>query len=388
MALALALTATRGFAAPEVEQAYLRARACYQEGDDLSQLFTVLRGLWLVYLVRGKLPMAYQQAEELLRLTQGQASATLLLEVHRVFGTSCFFLADLPTAWSHLQQGMAPYEAAQHRTLTERYGQDPGMACLLYAAWVLWLRGYPDQALAHIHQALALAQHCQHPICQAYALLYAAMLHWLRREMQAVFKYVDACLCLAHTHAFPVFVAMGTLFRGGVLSEQGAPEQGLEHIRWGIAAYRATGAELFRPYFLGMLAAAYGRSGQVDAGLQALAEALSLMDSTGERLHEAELYRLQGTLLLQSAARNTPSTVPPQTAAEAEACFQHALSVARRQQAKSLELRAALCLSSLWQQQGQHRQAYDVLKEVTDWFTEGLDTGDLQEARQLLATLS
>ena len=378
MALGVTLATTQGYAAPEVEHAYLQARECCQKVGDPAQLFTVLRGLWLVYLARGELQRAYEQGEHLLRLAQRQQEPTLLLEAHRALGTSLFFLGELTTSWTHLERGIALYEAQQHRPLTLRYGQDPGMACLVYTAWILWLRGYPDQALERIRAALTLAQQCKHPFCLAFALTFAVMLSQCRREIQAVSMQAEASLTLAHQQGFPLLVAMGMVFQGWVLAEQGRGDEGIEQIRQGIAAFRATGAELLRPYFLGLLAEAYGRSARPDQGLEALDEALTLVDRTGERLHESELYRLKGQLLLARSMDNH---------AAAEACFQRALTIARHHQAKSLELRAAVSLSRLWQQQGKHDQARRLLGEVYGWFTEGFDTGDLKEAKALLDEL-
>jgi len=188
----------------------------------------------------------------------------------------------------------------------------------------------------------------------------------------------EISMTLAHQQEFPLLMAMATVFQGWVLAEQGREDEGIEQIRRGIAAFRATGAELLRPHFLGLLAEAYGRSEHTDKGLEALDEALALVDRTGERLHESEFYRLKGQLLLARSMDNH---------AAAEACFHHALTIARYHQAKSLELRAAVHLSRLWQQQGKHDQAQHLLGEVYGWFTEGFDTGDLQEAKAILDEL-
>src|SRR5205823_660861 len=133
-----ALMNARGQGAPEVEYAYIRACECSRQVGDPSQLFTALRGLWSVYLGRGELQTAYEQGEHLLRLAHRQQEPSLLLEAHRALGTSLFYLGELVTSWTHLERGIALYEAQQHRTLTLRYGQDPGMACLVYTAWSLW----------------------------------------------------------------------------------------------------------------------------------------------------------------------------------------------------------------------------------------------------------
>jgi predicted ATPase len=373
-----ALMNARGQAAPEVEYAYIRACECARQVGDSSQLFTALRGLWSVYLGRGKLQTAYEQGEHLLCLAHRQQEPSLLLEAHRALGTSLFYLGELLASWTHLERGIALYETQQHRILTARYGQDPGMACLVYTAWILWLRGYPEQALERIRVALTLAQQCKDPFCLAFTLTFAVVLSQCRREIQAVSMQASASLTLAHQQGFPLLVAWVMVLQGWVLAEQGQGDEGIEQICQGFAACRATAVELLRPYFLGLLAEVYGRRGHIDKGLEALDEALTLVDRTGERHHESEIYRLKGQVLLARSMDHHP---------EAEACFQRALTIARQHQAKSLELRSAVSLSRLWQQQGKHDQARRLLGAVYGWFTEGFDTGDLKEARALLDEL-
>ena len=204
-------------------------------------------------------------------------------------------------------------------------------------------------------------------------------------------------MALAREQGFPYWLALGTTLRGWALVEQGQGEEGIAQIRQGLAAYRATGAELWRSRHLALLAEAYGKAEQAEEGLTALAEALDAVDRTGERMYEAELYRLKGQLTLQKfqvsgstfQVTNPQSLTPnPQAEAEAEACFHKAIEIARRQQAKSLELRAVMSLSRLWQQQGKREEARQMLAEVYGWFTEGFDTADLKEAKALLEELA
>jgi predicted ATPase len=195
----------------------------------------------------------------------------------------------------------------------------------------------------------------------------------------AVHQQAEAVVALATEQGFPLYVALGTSFRGWALAMQGQGEEGLAQIRQGIAAFRATGAALNIPYNCILLAEASAHLGRPEDGLQVLAEAHTLMEQHDERWWEAEIHRLRGVLLLRQP-------VSPQ--AEAEACFQQALTVARHQQAKSLELRAAMSLARLWQQQGKRVEAYELLAPVYGWFTEGFDTADLQEAKTLLDALA
>ena len=202
-------------------------------------------------------------------------------------------------------------------------------------------------------------------------------------------------MTLSAQQGFPFLLAMGTIVQGWALAEQGQVGEGIGQMRQGVAAYQATGAEFPRPYFLSLLAEAYGRGEQVGEGLSTLAEALAMVDKTGERFYEAELYRLKGQLTLQQGqvsgsafhgADPHPLTRDPQ--AEAEACFLKAIEIARKQQAKSLELRAVMSLSRLWQQQGKTKEAHHLLAEIYGWFTEGFDTKDLQEAKALIEELN
>jgi predicted ATPase len=394
-ALGLALIATKGYAAPEVEKTYARARQLCQQIGDTAQLFPVLRGLWIFYVVRGALQAARELGEQILSLAQRQRDPVLLVEAHRVLGTTVFYLGELAQAREHLDQGIALYDRRQHRSLAFLYGQDPAVTCLSYAAWALWLLGYPDQALKRCHEALALSQELSHPFTQVYALVFAAGLHGYRREAQVVQERAEAAITLAAQQGFTFWVAMASIRRGWALAEQGQPEEGSAQIRQGQAAYQATGAEISRPANFAMLAEAYAKGGRAEEGLSVLAEALAAAHRTGESYYEAELYRLKGELQLRQAAgrdgwhpdapgpfMGAKAEEPVQT--EAEAYFRQALDTARRQHAKSLELRAAMSLSRLWQQQGRHEEAQHMLAATSSWFTEGFDTADLQEAKALL----
>ena len=239
----------------------------------------------------------------------------------------------------------------------------------------LWLLGYPEQALARLHEALALAHELSHPYSLAFARCMAACVSQLRRDVPAVHEHAEAAVALSTEQGFPLWVALGTSLRGWALAMQGQGEAGMAQVRQGIAAWRATGAALRVPYFCTVLAEVCDHLGHTEDGLQALAEAHTLVEQHEERWWEAEIYRLRGVLLLRQ-----PGT--PQ--AEAETWLQRALDVARRQEAKSLELRAAMSLSRLWQQQGKQQEAHDLLSEVYAWFTEGFDTADLQDAKALL----
>jgi predicted ATPase len=383
LALGPALMATKGYAAPEVETAYARARALCQQVGETPQLMSVLGGLWVFYLVRGNLQTAQGLAEQALRLAQREQDPALRVGAHYALGQTLFFLGEVASARGHLEQGIALYRPQQDYSHAFLAGQEPGVVTLSHATFALWSLGYPDQALERSHEALALAQGLSHPFSLAFALDFAAVLHQFRREAHAAQRRAEAAITLCSEQGFPYWLAIGTILQGWALTEQGQREEGMAQMRLGLNAWLATGAELRRPYFLTLLAEAYGKVGQLEEGLTLLAEALAQVEKTGECYYEAELYRLKGTLTLQSKGTDLRSLTPdPQ--GEAEACFHKAIEIARKQQAKSLELRASTSLARLWQQQGKKIEAHKLLLEVYNWFTEGFDTKDLQEAKALL----
>jgi class 3 adenylate cyclase/predicted ATPase len=380
-----ALIAARGYAAPEVGKAYTRARELCQQIGDTAQLFPVLGGLWQFHLVRAEYQTVRELGELVLSLAQNGRDPTFLVEAHDALGQALCLLGELGQAQAHLEQGLLLYDPQHHRVLTLLCGgEDPGVACGVFAAFTLWLLGYPDQALKKSYAALTLAQELTHPFSLAVALAFTVIVHQFRREEQATQEWAEATIALCSEQGIPMFLAWGTILRGWVLTEQGRGEEGIAQIRQGLAAWRASGAVSTQPLFLALLAEAQGKTGQPEEGLKTLAEALDLVQKTGERRWEAEMYRLKGTLTLQSKVQNPKSKVEE----EAEKYFHKAIEIARRQQAKSLELRATVSLARLWQQQGKKEEASQLLAEIYGWFTEGFDTKDLQEAKTLLQELN
>ena len=243
--------------------------------------------------------------------------------------------------------------SATHSQVFLYGGIEPGVFGLSCAALVLWHLGYPDQALQKSEAARTLAQELSHPFSLAAARVLAALLHQLRRERPLTQEWAEAAITLAREQGFPGWLGQGTVLQGWALAEQGQVEEGITQIRQGLATYQAIGAGIFQSYYLALLAEAYGKAGQAEEGLAALAEALTVVDKTGERFYEAELYRLKGELTLQQESKvkskskvQSPQSAVPNPQAEAEACFLKAIEIARKQQAKSLELRAAMSLSS------------------------------------------
>jgi predicted ATPase len=378
IALGAPLIATKGFAAPEVGQAYTRARVLCRQIGETPQLFRTLFGLTLYYLMRLELQTAQELGEQCLRLAQRAQESEIRLQAHHALWPVMLWRGDFVSARHHIERGMALYDTTQHHAHTALYGgHDPGACSRQLGALVLWMLGYPDQALTMSRSVLTLTQELAHPLSKVLAHNFAAVLHELRRESHAAKEQAETTMRLCADQGLPLWLAWGTSLRGKALTELGQDEEGVTQMRQGLAAWRATGANTYT-HFVAMLAEGYGKVGQSEEGLTLLAEALAHMNQTEERQHEAELHRLKGELLLQQSADNQ---------SEAEACFHQALDIARQQQARSWELRAATSLSRLWQQQGKHQDAYDLLAPVYEWFTEGFDTADLQEAKGLLEVL-
>ncbi|MCY1346598.1 TOMM system kinase/cyclase fusion protein [compost metagenome] len=386
--LALQLTlgpawmATKGFAAPEVGAIYTRALTLCRQLGETTQLFPTILGLRAFQIVRGELPAARELSEQLLALAQQAQDPALLVRAHRALGVSLLGLGELGAARAHLEQALALYAPGQCQS--PAFFLEPGVLGLAYVALDLWLLGYPDQALARSQEMLALAQTLSHPPDSANALLFAAELHLYRGETQPMRELAEALVALATEHGFPLWLAHGTILLGWALVGHGRAAEGIEKLQQGLSAYRAMGAGLWRTHFLALLAEAYGKARQAEPGLQTLAEALAVAHRTQERLYEAELYRLKGELtLLQPSCAGEAGAGPD----KAEASFQRAIAIARRQGARSLELRAVMALSRLWRLQGKGADAREMLAESYGRFNEGFDTADLQEAKALLTEL-
>ena len=278
-----------------------------------------------------------------------------------------------------MKQGLALYNPQQMHAHAVRYGQDSGVTCRLFGTLNLWPLGYPDQARQWSKAAFTHAQGLRHAFTLAQALLFSALLHQLRREPQAAQERAEAQLALCTEQGFPQYHAWGMLPRGWAMAVQGQVVEGIAQIRQGFAGWRARGVRVQWPWFLALLSEACGRAGQVEEGRRALEEALEEVQNNEDRIYEAEVYRLMGELLLQQSAEQQR---------EAEESFHQALDIARHQQAKSWELRAAMSLSRLWQRHGKRAEAHALLAPIYGWFTEGFDTADLQEARVLLDELA
>jgi DNA-binding winged helix-turn-helix (wHTH) protein/predicted ATPase len=407
--LGSALTMTQGYAAPDVARTYARVRELCEQAEDGVQLCPVLLGLGRFHNIRGEVQIARDVGTRLLTVAEATHDGAMRLAAHNALGIMAFYAGQFDAALVHLGRGMQLYDPQQHspdRSPAFRVGQDPGVSCQVYAAWTLQLLGYPARAAAGMRDALALARSLDHPFSMAYACHFAAGFHQCRSERDAVQELEDQAFAYSTEHGFRLFPMMGAIHRGWVLSRQGRGKEGLTLVREGLAASRAIGMELRRPAFLALLAEVCKEIERPNEGLAAVAEALAAGEQTGQHYWDAELHRWKGMLTLEAETgsgrgagkrrgHDDRSDVDDLESAasgalverDAESCFLRAIEIARRQGAKSLELRAALSLSRLWAKRGKARDGHALLSDVFHWFTEGFDTADLNEAKVLLEDL-
>jgi predicted ATPase/DNA-binding winged helix-turn-helix (wHTH) protein len=373
------LSAVRGLTAPEAGEAYTRAYALCQHVGETSWRSEVLWGLTLFHCVGAQLEPASRVSRELFDLAQRQPDAVLLQKGYCALGMYAFARGHFGTARAHLEASIRLCNAPPPSSPLFHGVCDQRMRALCYLAQVLWALGWADQAQQRMQEALAVAQQGESPPTLGNAQVIAAVLCQWRRDAATTCTYAEAVMALAEEQGFGLRGEQGRILRGWALAMRGHETEGVAQIRQAFAMYPNMEPGLYRAYFLGLLGEACSQVGQPAAGLRAVDEALVLVATTEVRWWAAELHRLQGVLQLQ---------LPSPDVSQAERCFQQALAVARAQQAKALELRAALSLSRLWQQQGQRVAAHALLAPIYGWFTEGFDTTDLQEAKALLEELS
>jgi predicted ATPase len=370
---------TRGWSAPEVEAAYVRARVLCGRMGDPARLFTALGGLSNFHTSRGDHLGAQDLAQELLSLAERSGDPALLMLAHSAAGGNAFWRGELLSSRAHLEEALAVYEPKRHRTQESlRGGADPGVFALGSLGLTLLELGRPDQGRARRKEAVQLARELSHPFSLGFALTVAAMDHLSAGEPQQGLEQAEAVMALATEHGFPRYLNWGTFFHGWALVELGKVDEGLERMRAVRDASQAAGMRAGVPFFLFQLARACGRAGLAEEGLAITAEALELAEQTGERVSLAMLHATRGDLLLAFSEGNE---------AEAVACFRGALDVARSQEARFSELRAATSLARLWLKQGKRKEARELLAQVYGWFTEGFDTRDLKEAKAVLEEL-
>jgi predicted ATPase len=385
MALAVPLFTMKGYASPDVEAVFARARHLCGLAGDSPQLFPVVWLRCLFHTARAECMTARDLAEQCLRLAEKAGDPVLLMLAHHMLGVSLSSLGEFAPSLEHLNHTISIYNPDQHSGLAAQYGHDFGVVARAQAALVLWYLGYPNRARIMSGEALSLARNLSHPLSQTVALIYASRLHVLSRDAPEARKRGEEALNLADEGDFAFWKPVANVFHGWALAQGPEVAEGITKIRAGLDACRASGSGVGMPSFLACLAESYGRARQPIEGIDALKDAYATVRQSGERWSEPELYRLEGELtLMLSASKRSPTA----HAKRAEECFLRAIEIAQQQKAKLLELRATLSLYQLWASQGKRREALRRLTEVYSWFPERFDTRDLNEAAQLIESNS
>ncbi len=383
VALVNALMHLKGYAAPEpkaaVEQArYLieRAEALGDVPKDYLLLFSVLYGAWAASYVAFDSDVTLELAVRFAGLAEKQRQIVPLMIGHRLIGTSCLLSGQVAKAREHLDDAYALYDPLQHRPLATRFGQDVRVSILVYRALAQWMLGYPDAALADADHAIADARESGHAGTLMYAQFHTSLTNVLCANYAAASSQSNDAIRLAEQKGAALWNALATMQTGCVLAHSGDAVEGIEVMISGIDAYRSTGSRVYLPVFLSHLANAYAEVGQLDRAWSYIGEAISAVQETKERWYEPEIHRVAGEIALK---------LPKLGQSQAEKHFQSALNLARMQQARSWELRAAMSIAQLWLAQGMREQARDLLAPIYGWFTEGFDTHDLKQAKTFLA---
>ena len=374
LALGPPFMAVGGFGSSELERSFSRTRELCRQLGDPPELFPILCGLATYKQGRAEYQEMQTLSEQLVALAERTNDSAVLLQAHLVRGSCFVHMGRFVEARQHGERGQALYDPTRRRTHADLYGMDPGVASGIPLMMALWPLGYPDQALQQATKTLQLAHEGMHPMGIGGACMMAGMAHLWRGEVAATLKQGGILLAVSHEHDLPTFTGAGHLLTGWAQAQQGQNAQGMAQMRQGLQLH-ADKQAVSLPLWMSLLIDTSRRIGQVEEGLALVGEALGLVEQTEERYFEAELHRLQGELLLQQS---------PHEPSDGEASLTKALAVARQQEAKSLELRAAMSLALLWQQQDKTDEAYELLAPVYEWFTEGFDTADLKDAKALL----
>jgi predicted ATPase len=346
---------------------------------DAPELSPGLFGLWAIYNSRGEIRTSYPIAQQLLSRAQRANDSALLMYANVTIGNTLFDRGELALALKYLEQAISLYDRERYHRLAPLYGSlDAGVWALFLKSFSLWELGYPAQAIRTGNEMLALARELPHPPSLAFAEVCLGILHWLRREPHETLVAEERGIALSGDQGLDNFI-VATMWRGWAMAQEGRDEEGIAQIREGLDKMRETGSLANRPLCLGMLAEVYIKADLLEDALSALAEAEALAAQNDHRpFLEAETHRLRGELLLKRNGSN---------AAEAESCFEQAIEIARKYNAKSRELRAAISLARLLGRQ-RPEEGRATLSHTYDWFTEGFDTSDLKDAKALLDELS
>lgn len=378
--LGVPLQSTKGYGAPEVEEIYARARELCQKIGDTAQLFPILYGSFRAYMLQARYTTTEELAGQLLDLAEKSQSPGVVAAANRAMGSTLFYQGEYCRALPHLETVIAIEPTPELRAEAYRHDVvDPWIASRSYTAWTLWLLGFPEKARAHGEAAVREAETADHPFSLALALSFACWLEQFAFHLKLTHQTASRALAISEEHGYAFWVGWCRIMLGWVMAEDGQCEEAIREIREGLVDWRAQGSELGRSYFLTLLAETCAKAGRTEDGLSALAEAEEFARATQEAYWAPEILRTKSSLLLQQG---------PECRQDAELCLRQALERARSQDAKSLELRAAVSLARLWQQDGKCGQARELLAGIYGWFSEGLDTHDLKTAKALLDELS
>jgi predicted ATPase len=380
------LMQVKGHAAPETvaaaERAHLLISEAEARGETLEDpllLFSVLYGFWASAHASFQGTVMRELATQFLTLAERQGATVPLLVGHRLMGSSLTLTGDIQNGRAHYDQAINLYDAAAHRSLVTRFGQDLEVANLSFRSLSLWLLGYPLAAQSDNNEAIRYAREIGHPASLILALTYKNLVEvFLTGDYPSAITSINEVVSLAEKSGALMWKTAATFARGYATALTGKPLDGIPLIETNVAAWQSAGAKMFGPLLLAYTARAYLDAGKFDAARQSIQEAMTAIQTTGERWVEAEVNRVAGEIAARSL---DPDTI------NAEAHFQAALQVAYSQQAKSWELRASMSLARLWRDQGKVQQARELLAPVYGWFTEGFDTRDLKEAKALLDVL-
>jgi class 3 adenylate cyclase/predicted ATPase len=377
--LGSALMLVKGWGAPEVEAVYIRARRISKQLVRSAELAPALVGQWLFHHSRAEFAAAREVTAEMLELARELGDSDLQLQAHHAAWPTPMCLGLLGEAREHIEAGLSLYDEERHHHHRFVYlGHDPAVCAHALGALITWTQGYPDSAEQHVSAAIGLARRSGHAPTLAHALWFCGQLMVARRDVARALAMAEELLMLASEHRLALPRATAVMFRGWALASEGQVEEGVRDLEAGIETWRRSGATFNLPHRLGLLAEARARASEQTGALEVLNRALALVEGTGERWFEPYLHLSKGELLLSGPAADNSA---------AETCFRTAIEAARRQEARLWELRATAALAGLWGSQGERRKAHDLLAPIHGWFTEGLDTPDLQEAKALLDAL-
>jgi predicted ATPase len=377
---AFCLMPTRGFGNPEAAAAFDRAAEISARVADDRELFIALRGKGQYHMISGDMRTACDDARRILAIAEEAANHDFLIEAHHLGWSALCFAGEFRDAQRHAEEGISRYERERDHYLTYTYsGHDPGMCARAFGSLALGRLGYTEQSIAWCRDGLALAEQLAHPFTVGLALWAAAILHQLRREPDAMREVGERIFSYGSERGLRMIVPFGKFLRGDAMAQHGEFADGIAQMREAIKELRSMGTLFSLPSLFASVADACARSGNIDDGLAVVEEGLGMMRTGGEHFNLPEIHRIKGKLLLAGSVNDTDA---------AETAFAEAFSIARAQQAKLLELRAAMSLARLWRSQGKMPQARELLAPVHGWFSEGFDTRDLKEAKALLEELA